>query len=213
MNKLITFIFALIISGCASTSVEQPLEVAYQPYEKIGIIQFTTEHAGKFSDVMTMSPIISAISYSVEEDGGGEDYAKELNNEVFLEIENELNQNPFISFSKPLNKELLVPDNTTPVLIKEFAIKNDLAYMLSVNVRYTSGSGFAKPVSLIVTWNIFNHLGEKVGEVETIEVTEETFDHFPNSMDIKYKKPYLSLVKPIVKRFITYFTKVDKLST
>jgi hypothetical protein len=213
LNKLIPFIFVLILSGCASTSVEQPLKVTYQPYEKVGIIQFTTEHAGKFSDAMTMSPIISAISYSVEEEGGGEDYVKELNNEIFIEIENKLNLNPLISFSKSLNKGLLVPDNITPVSINEFAVKNDLSYMLSVNVRYTSGSGFSKPVSLIVTWNIFNHLGEKIGEVETIEVTKETFDHFPNSMDIKYKKTYLSLVEPIVKRFISYFTKVDKIST
>jgi hypothetical protein len=213
LNRLITFAFLLILSGCASSSfsVVQPFKGTYKPDEKIGIVQFTTKHAGLSGDVNTAPPGITLVAYIVGEDGGGEDYAKELDNEIFKGIEHNLNQNSSISFSKSPNRELLVADNIAPVSMQAFSVENDLAYMVTIDVNYTSGIGLTKPVALIINWRIFDHFGNKIGEVETIENTEDTFDVFPNSMDTRYREPYLSLVKPSVERFVSYLTKVDNL--
>ncbi len=206
MNKLLTSILFLLLSGCAATSIKQPLKIYYQPFEKVGIIQLTTKHDGSFSEAMGgFSPVLSAIASGAEEESGSTKYAKELNINMLNAVESALIIHPDISFSKAFDDSALTKKNITSSDIKNYSTDNNLDYLLSLNIHYTSGSGLAKPLSLIVTWNIFNNLGEKVGVVETTEVTKETFDHFPNSMDIRYKKPYLSLAEPITKRFMSFF--------
>ncbi len=213
MKKILLATLSIIlISGCASSSIIKPLQTNYQSSEKIGIVKFAAEHFGKASEGYTMSPIVSAIAYYAEEGDGGEDYLKELDNEVFITIETELGRDNSISYSETSDPSILTQNSIEQSVLAKYASEHDLAYLLSVNVRYSSSSGFSKPLLLTVTWSVFNELGVKIGEIETVEVTKDGYGAFPNTRERRFKEPYLSLVKPIVVQFISFLNKGGKFS-
>ncbi len=200
------------MSGCKTIPTTIPSQVSYEPSHKVGLVSFSTEFAGKASDskeLATMSLLVSAIAYETEGEDGGLVHEKELIDRTFETLNTELEKNNLVSFIKTSDANSLIQNSSNPPVLAKYAQGHNLDYLLSTTVRYSVSPGFTKPLSLIVSWSIYDHFGYKVGQVETVADTEIGYGVFPNPSDKNFKEPYLSLVKPAVEQFYYYLKHGD----
>ncbi len=202
----------LLVSGCKTIPTTVPSQISYEPSDKVGLVSFSAEFAGKASDskeLSTMSPLVSAIAYETEGEDGGSEYEKELIDRTFETLNTELEKNNLVSFIKTSDANSLIQNRSTPPVLAKYAQGNNLDYLLSTTVRYSVSPGFTKPLSLIVSWSIYDHFGNKVGQVETVADTKIGYGVFPNPSDQNFREPYLSLVGPAVEQFFYYLKHGD----